>query len=233
MGTNSAFGSVSTSLLNRKFIIVLVCVIAGILLLHFSPLSEWRENISSAKETIAGVGPWAYFIFFSVTVLGVAFGFSRLAFCFLGGLAFGFVTGAGLALLGALTGAFLNFSLLKWWGGEWAESLSGRMGRWRDKIKDPDVLSIIVIRQLPVTGFVLNAGFAFGGTRPSRFLLGTAIGYLPHTLVFTLLGSGLGKDSPLIAMIQIVFAVLFVVLFGVIAWRYLTRDKPDLASEND
>lgn len=225
MTADSKEGSSSASLFNRKLLIVIGLVLVGILLLHFSPLYGFRENINEARETLAGYGAWATSFFFLLTALGVAFGLSRLAFCFIGGMAFGFITGGSLALAGSLLGAFLNFSLLKWWGGAWAANLSGRLGRWRDKIKDPDIFSIILIRQLPITGLVLNAGFAFGGTRPLRFILGTLLGYLPHTIVFTLLGSGLGKDSAVLALLQILFAILFVILFGVVAWRYLTRDK--------
>jgi hypothetical protein len=68
---------------------------------------------------------------------------------------------------------------------------------WLKKLlKKPSIMRVFWVRQLMVPGLVLNVLLGMTPVRHSRFLLGTALGYLPLNVAFSLVGSGLGKGQP-------------------------------------
>lgn len=125
----------------------------------------------------------------------------RGAVAFAGGYAFGAALGAALSLLGQVAGAALAYGWARAIGRAWTERrLAGRFGgRARplvDALRQAPFTTTLALRLLPVgSNIALNllAGLAALPLLP--FLAASAVGYLPQTLVFALLGKGVRVDG--------------------------------------
>ncbi len=172
-------------------------VAAGLLLRWLGAVlgTEWVDR------NIRGQGLWGEAVFLLLGAVATAVGAPRQGIAFLGGYAFGAVAGTGLALAGQLVGCALSFGWARLVGRRWAERrLAGRFGRrlrpLRDALAASPFEATVALRLLPVgNNLALNllAGMASIPLLP--FLAASAIGYLPQTLVFALLGKGVRVDG--------------------------------------
>lgn len=140
-------------------------------------------------------------IFLLAGAVATAVGAPRQAVAFLAGYAFGTVIGVGVALAAQLLGCALAFTWAGAVGRGWAERrLAGRFGpRLRpvvETLRENPFGAALALRLFPVgNNLALNllAGMSAIPARP--FLLASALGYLPQTLVFALLGKGVRVDG--------------------------------------
>jgi uncharacterized membrane protein YdjX (TVP38/TMEM64 family) len=88
-------------------------------------------------------------------------------------------------------------------------------------LKKPSVIRVFWARQLMVPGIVLNVLIGMTPVRHSRFLLGTALGYLPLNIAFSLVGSGLGKESITTTMTQLLAAMAVINVAAWLVFRYM------------
>ncbi len=170
---------------------------AGLLLRELGglPGTEWVDR------TIRDEGLVGEAIFLAVGTAMTAAGLPRQTVAFLGGYAYGVVLGAALALLAQLLGCAASF----WWarliGRRWAERrMAGRFGArlrpLRDALAADTFGATLAIRLLPVgNNLALNLLAGAAGIRLAPYLAASAIGYLPQTLVFALLGKGVRVDG--------------------------------------
>lgn len=204
--------------------IALLALGAGILLalVYSSPLrvylGHWRE-VSQDIRNFGALAPLVVTV--SVAVL-VAVGFPRLLFCVIAGMALGFWSGLLWAQLGTLLGNYALFVVVRAGGREWGQRLLARRARVRSTIQQRGALGVILARQLPLPGLVINLTCAFLPIRHRDFILGTMVGQLPQAIPCTLIGAGalqssFGKSVGLIGLAVIV---------AILAWlgvRYAMR----------
>lgn len=172
-------------------------VAAGLLLRALGGLlgTEWVDR------TIRGQGLWGEAIFLIVGMAATAVGIPRQGVAFLGGYAFGAVAGTGLALLAQLLGCTVSFLWARLVGRGWAQRrLAGRFGRrlrpLRDLLAASPFNATLALRLLPLgNNLALNLLAGMAGIALLPFLAAAAIGYLPQTLVFALLGKGVRVDG--------------------------------------
>ncbi|WP_376099173.1 TVP38/TMEM64 family protein [Roseomonas sp. CCTCC AB2023176] len=149
---------------------------------------------------IRGQGLWGEAIFVAIGGAATAAGLPRQAVAFLGGYAFGAGEGIAWSLLAQLLGCAASFAWARLVGRAWAERrLQGRFGRrlrpLRDRLARNTFGATLAIRLLPVgNNLALNLLAGIGGIRLAPYLAASAIGYLPQTLVFALLGDGVAVD---------------------------------------
>ncbi|MFC0385420.1 TVP38/TMEM64 family protein [Muricoccus vinaceus] len=149
---------------------------------------------------IRGQGLWGEAVFLAVGAAAAAAGLPRQAVAFLGGYAFGALLGTPLALVAQLLGCAVSFGWARLLGRDWAaRRLRGRFGRRLRPLHDRLVArpfgATLALRLLPVgNNLALNLLAGLSGVRLLPFLAGSAIGYLPQTLVFVLLGNGVAVD---------------------------------------
>lgn len=140
-------------------------------------------------------------VFVAAGALATAAGMPRQGVAFLGGYAFGAAAGTGLALLAQLGGCALSFGWARLVGRRWAERrLAGRYGarlrRLRDALAASPFGATLALRLLPVgNNLALNLLAGMAGIALLPFLLASAVGYLPQTVVFALLGKGVRVDG--------------------------------------
>jgi len=169
---------------------------------------------------IRGQGFSGELLFLGVGLLFTAVGLPRQVICFLGGYAFGLVEGTMLALLATVLGCFIAFFYARVLGRDFVVSrFPGRVKSIDDFLHDNPLSMTLLIRLLPLgSNLVTNlvAGVSSVGAVP--FFLGSATGYLPQTLVFTLVGSGISVDPELRIAISVVLFIISGIL-GVSLYR--------------
>lgn len=140
-------------------------------------------------------------VFVLAAALATGVGVPRQSVAFLGGYAFGTVLGAGLALGAQLLGCALAFLWARAVGRGWAERrLNGRFGpKLRPLVatlRDNPFSSALALRLLPVgNNLALNLLAGLSGIGFWPFLAASALGYLPQTIIFALLGKGVRVDG--------------------------------------
>ncbi|MGB0682124.1 MAG: TVP38/TMEM64 family protein [Magnetovibrionaceae bacterium] len=168
---------------------------------------------------IRGQGLTGEALFIAAGALFTAVGLPRQMVGFLGGYAFGLFLGTGLAVLAAALGCATTFYYSRFLG----RSLVA--GRFPGKVKKIDAFlagnpftMTLLIRFLPVgSNVVTNLAAGVTSVRALPFIGGSALGYVPQTLIFALVGSGVdvaaGYRIGLGALLFVVSAALGVYLY--------------------
>ena len=173
-------------------------LVAGGLLLRAigaAPGTEWVDRY------IRGEGLRGELIFLAAAAAATAVGVPRQSVAFLGGYAYGTVVGTGLALLAQLLGCAAAWAWARAVGRDWAERrLDGRFGpRLRplvERLRDNPFTATLALRLLPVgNNLALNLLAGLSGIAAGPFLAASAVGYLPQTIIVSLLGKGVRVDG--------------------------------------
>jgi uncharacterized membrane protein YdjX (TVP38/TMEM64 family) len=162
-------------------------------------------------------------MFLAMGAATTALGFPRQVVAFLGGYAFGFLDGVLLAMLAMLSGCVLAFVYARWFGGRLvARHFRGRIRKVDDFLGDHPFSMTVVIRFLPVgSNLATNLLAGVSSVRAWPFFAGSAVGYLPQTLAFTLAGSGVHLDPAL----RLSLASLLFVVSGMVGIRLYRRQR--------
>lgn len=150
-----------------------------------------------------------------------AVGVPRQLIAFLAGYAFGLPAGVAVGVATALTGCVLGFTLARGLGrGLLRQRLGPRVARFDAFISAYPFSTSLLIRLLPTgSNFITNLVAGASSIRASRFFAGSALGYVPQTLVFALIGSGTQVDP----VWRFALAVLLFVASGALAWMLYRR----------
>jgi uncharacterized membrane protein YdjX (TVP38/TMEM64 family) len=203
----------------------------GLLLraLGAAPGTDWVDHY------IRGRGILGETLFLLAGAAATAAGLPRQGVAFLGGYAFGAAIGTGLAVVAQLLGAALAFAWARLVGQAWAERrLAGRFGRrlrpLRDALAENPFDTTLALRLLPVgNNLALNLLAGMAGIAAAPFLAASAIGYLPQTLVFALLGKGVRVDGAW----QISLAAAMLVASVLLGLRLLRRHRAGRTLDED
>lgn len=127
------------------------------------------------------------------------------------GIAFGFLPGAVIVMVGATLGACAAFVVGRWLGRDAVERMAGsHLARLDTLVTSYGFAAIVLVRLIPLIPFtVINyaAGLTSIGFR--AYALGTAIGIIPGTLAYVALGAfGTSPASWEFVAAILVFAIL-------------------------
>lgn len=180
---------------------------------------------------IRGQGLEGEFLFLGMAAITTAVGFPRQVVAFLGGYAFGFLLGSALALVGTLLGSSLAFLYARYFGrGLVQHRFPERIRKLDDFLSGHPFSMALIIRLLPVgSNMVTNLIAGVCSVAALPFLAGTALGYVPQTLVFALAGSGV-NFNPSLRLSLAVLLFVFSALLGI--WLY-RRHRHGAALEAD
>lgn len=141
---------------------------------------------------IAGTGLAGEVLFVALGAIACAVGMPRQAVAFAGGYAFGLAGGLFSAWAAMLLGLAASF----WWarlaGRDFAaRRLKGGLRKLDRFVADNPFSATLTLRLLPVgNNLALNLLAGLSGVAFAPFLAASALGYLPQTIVFALLGAG-------------------------------------------
>lgn len=218
----AAAGAASMAHATRKLGILVLVVTAALAVTYLTPLGSYLRDLNALKRDLAGSGPWILVAIPLVTAALISVGFPRLLFCILSGFLVGFWKGFLLSYLGSVVGSYATFLVARALGREWVKLVLRDRARMRELVQDPGIIAVFWTRQLPLTSAVLSLGLGMTGVRHGVYLVGTSLGLLPAALVVTLIGSGLGKESPATSMLQTSLA-LAAAAFTVVALLRVRR----------
>ncbi|WP_135465780.1 TVP38/TMEM64 family protein [Crenalkalicoccus roseus] len=194
-----------------------------------APGTEWVDRL------VRGQGLWGEAVFLGIGAALTAAGVPRQAVAFLAGYAFGTALGTGLALAAQLLGCTLSYGWARLVGRAWAERrLAGRFGHrlrpLRDALAGSPFGATLALRLLPVgNNLALNLLAGMAALPALPFLAASALGYLPQTVVFALLGKGVRVDGAW----QLGLSLLLLLLSVGIGLGLLRRHRAGRALEGE
>jgi uncharacterized membrane protein YdjX (TVP38/TMEM64 family) len=213
---------------------VLLSLVAIAFLVRYSGLADTLEA-DWLDRHVLGQGIRGEMVFLAVGMLATAVGFPRQVIAFTSGYAFGFVQGTILGLLATLLGCVVTFYYARLFGRSLiVKRYPDKIKRLDDFVRDYPFSMTLLIRLLPVgSNVVTNLAAGVSGVRAIPFLSGSALGFLPQTLIFALVGSGIQVDPLLRIGVGV---ILFVAsgMLGVYLYRRMRHDRQfDPALEQD
>jgi len=184
--------------------------------------SDLGSSVNEAwiDARVRGHGINGALLFLLMGGLFTAIGLPRQIIAFLGGYAFSVGLGTLLGALAALLGCMLSFFYARFFGqGLLRARLGVRAGRFDRFIHDHPFSMTVLIRLLPVgSNLLTNLAAGISSIRPAHFFAGTLLGYLPQTLVFALVGSGV-HIAPMLKLTLAIALFLVSMALGVYLYR--------------
>ena len=186
-------------------------------------------------RNIRDEGLWGELVFVAVAAALTAVGVPRQSLAFLGGYAFGTVLGSALALVAQLLGCAATYYWARLLARRWTERrMQGRFGHrlrpLRDLLRADPFAVTLALRLLPVgNNLALNLLGGMAGLAAAPFLAASALGYLPQTVVFALLGKGIRVEGAW----QIALGIGLFAVSAVIGLLLLRRHRAGRALAED
>lgn len=171
-------------------------VLALMLLWQVTPLAQYADPgvLAPQLDAIASK-PWAPAALIAAFVLGGIVVFPVMVLIALTAITFGPFEGLAYASVGALASASVTYQIGRLGGRRWLAGLMGpRIERVRRRLARQGILSIMVLRMVPVAPFTLvNMLAGASEIRFRDYLLGTALGLAPGIVLMTALGDRLRR----------------------------------------
>ncbi|MCR4289580.1 MAG: TVP38/TMEM64 family protein [Candidatus Scalindua sp.] len=209
---------------NRKSIIkftILIMIIAGAFFaFRYTPLSQYTQ-----KETLLDLlsrfrehwwGPVGFIIIYGI---GCAFALPGSLLTLCGGAIFGVAWGSFYNILASNLGATLAFLMARYFGRDFvARLMKGRIESFDEKIAGNGFRFIFTLRLIPLVPFNgLNFGSGLSRIKYRDYLLGSVLGMLPGTFIYTYFAdallsgvTGSGKK----AMTNLIIASVLLILIS-------------------
>lgn len=210
----------------RRQVLWLACGVAAFMAVaHFTPLKGWITNVQQWKQYLDEFGWPAHAGFMAAAAVAVMFGVPRLPLCGMAGMLFGFGEGLAISLLGTVMGSYGAFLMARHGARRLTDERSQRWPWLKKLLEAPSLLRVLWVRQLMVPGVVLNVLFGMTAISHRTFITGTLLGYLPLNIAFTLVGSGLGKESLAQSLTQVITALVVVNVLGWVVWKIVETHR--------
>ena len=184
----------SSSILFRALVLFLSLVLIGFVLKYTELGAVFDE--SWIDSYVRGRRLGGYIIFICLGVVFTGLGLPRQIISFLAGYAFGFVQGIGLALVATILGCMASFYFARFLGRDFVvQKFSDKVRSLDNFLNQNPITMTLLIRFLPIgSNLASNLAAGVSGVRGLPFFFGSMIGYLPQTIVFALVGSGMSIE---------------------------------------
>jgi uncharacterized membrane protein YdjX (TVP38/TMEM64 family) len=171
-------------------------IFRGLLVMVLLVLLAWFVQDVLDKDRVDALvgdrGVTGMLLFVSLCALLGSIGLSRQVIAFLGGYAFGFSNGFMLSMLAVVGACITTYTLSR---GMLRRFLSGRLPARvlrLDRFLHENTFSMsMLLRLLPLgSNWMINIAAGVSSVKTAPFLLGSALGYIPQMIIFSLVGSG-------------------------------------------
>jgi uncharacterized membrane protein YdjX (TVP38/TMEM64 family) len=198
-----------------RAIVLLAVLIAAVAAVHLSPLRAIITDTQRLRQMLESMGAWAYPVCLIASAILVGCGFPRLILCGVASALLGWRWGLALTQAGALLGYYAVFCFIRWGGGDWISHKRPRLRAIADTIQDQGIAGVVLARQIPLHGTLINLCLGLSRVKHRHFLIGTLIGLLPEAVPVALVGAGLVTSSlqdgaGLLALAAGAFALLWI-----------------------
>ena len=208
---------------------LLLLVVVCSLLIYSTPMKDLLGEDQQVKSWLAATGSAAPAVFTLATALLTAVGMPRLLFCSVAGLVFGFTWGFVWSHLGTLLGAYATFLFARWSGRAYILQRFPRIKAWSEPIQQRGWLSVLIIRQLPVSGLYNDILLGLSSVGHGDFWIGSAFGFLPLGVAATLIGAGVVK-ADMAQLAQYLALAGCLCFFLTVSLRYVCRKYVQLSA---
>ncbi len=216
-----------------KFIILIMIIGGAFFAFRYTPLSQYTQ-----KEELLNLlaqfrehwwGPVGFIIIYGV---GCAFAFPGSILTLCGGAIFGVVWGSGYNILASNLGATLAFLMARYFGRDFvAKLMKGRIESFDEKVAKNGFRFIFTLRLIPLVPFVgLNFGSGLSRIKYRDYLLGSVLGMLPGTFIYTyfadaLLSGVTGSGQKAMTNLIIASVLLILISFSPTIYKKFKKTK--------
>lgn len=203
----------------RAAVLALLLVVAAVLALTLD-----LPSVPAARRWVDDAGGAAWIGMALGTALVLLGPVPRTAVSILTGVVAGFWTGVVVAFAGALIAALLAFALSRGLGRGTVTRLAGpRLARVDALLEDRGFVAVLLTRLVPVVPFAIcSYGSGLVGVRLAPYLLGSALGLVPGTVVQVGIGASVVLVMSGQAAVSLLLPAAGVAVLGwlaVRAWR--------------
>lgn len=204
-----------TRFIFRGLLVIVVLAVVGYLLKDVLD-QQWVDT------QIRERGVTGELLFVLVCSLLGSIGLSRQVVAFLGGYAFGFVYGFMLAMLAVVMACIITFAISRFLLRSFLlRHFSERIRQVDGFLQENTFTMALLVRLLPLgSNWMVNIAAGVSGVRSMPFFMGSALGYVPQMLIFSLVGSGARVDRFWQVAIAMIMSVLAVFLGGYLYRKY-------------
>jgi uncharacterized membrane protein YdjX (TVP38/TMEM64 family) len=198
-----------------RAMILLGVLVGAVLIVRFSPVRAILQDTARVRKILQTLGPFAYPACLLASAILIGCGFPRLILCGIASAVLGFWWGLVLTQGGAVLGYYTVFCFVRWGGRNWVTHKRPRLRAIAETIQDQGVAGVVLARQIPIHGTLINLCLGLSRVKHRHFLIGTAVGLLPEAIPVALVGAGLMKSSfkesaGTLGLAALAFAVLWV-----------------------
>lgn len=202
---------------------MLAVIAFGWFALSQTDLGENIRNNAWVKTQIQDLGLYGPFLFILLSGAGTVMGVPRLLVSAIAGFVFDLFPAVLIALTSTMVGCVISFYYSRFMGRSIIQDLlSLRMKNFESLLIEHDFLASIGVRALPISNnSIVNLLAGVTGVRPLHYFAGSAIGYLPLTIVFVLVGSGIQQDLTGRILLSLALYLLIVIPLGYVVQKRL------------
>jgi uncharacterized membrane protein YdjX (TVP38/TMEM64 family) len=167
----------------------------------FFDIESWRQTLQQGN--FVGGRTLGAFLFVVLCGAAISIGLPRIWVAALGGAVYGAVLGSVLALCSALIGAAVVYQVGRLFLRDVVDRrVGGRLEVWRDRFQENGFWWVLYGRLFPFSNSTAKSLLCGSCNVPFvPYIAASLIGFIPHTLIFAVFGSGGAKASlPQIAL---------------------------------
>lgn len=153
--------------------------------------------------------------------LCIAVGLPRQLFAFIFGFAYGLTVGFLLAVLSAIVGCVLTYTMVRYvLSGRFQHRYPDIKAKLEAWVKEDVFLKIVILRFQPLgTNLISNVCAGLVPVPAAIFFTGSTVGFIPQSLVFAMLGSGVRLGSTTQMWVSLVLLLISIILALVVYKR--------------
>ena len=168
-----------------KALILLAFIVGAVVLVRYTPLKTYLSP-QSLGELLKTAGIWAPLVYVLVYMVGVCLFVPGTLLTGLGAAIFGAFWGFVYVWAGAMLGAAAAFIIGRTLGREFAASLIGsKLKKYDDAIERNGFATVLYLRLVYFPFTPMNFGMGLTRVRFNDYLLGTGLGIIVGTFIFT------------------------------------------------
>lgn len=209
-------------MITRRALVRLGLLLAFLLVATVLAVTLGLPTPAELRTGFARLGPWAAVVFLLGYAVATLSPLPKSLFTLAAGALFGVPVGVLVVVAGATAGAMAAFVLARGLGREAVERFtSDRLGRLEKRLESHGFLTVLVARLVPVVPFTaVNYLSGLTSMRVREFVTGTALGIVPATTMYVVLGAYGGEPGSWPFRVALGSLALLTVLGGAAAiWR--------------
>ncbi len=179
----------------KRTITLALVLVAVVTASYVLPVRAWLHNAEAVRHAVLSLGIWAYPATTLAIAILIAVGVPRLLLCTICGMVLGLWPGLLIGEIGTVLSYYSLFIFVRHGGREWALHRWPKLNKWAQAVHDQGAIGVILLRQLPIHGTLINVSLGLSHVKHRHFLIGTAIGVIPELIPAVLVGTGLGEGS--------------------------------------